>query len=239
MKDVNEVLQQKDTALAGPVVLVISSDADSADLMVAELLGVGYDVRVAGSLMHGFVLARELSPAVVITGLVLLDGAGTEVIVRLSRVGVPVMVVAAKWDVESMVALLGMGAVDYLAGPFDMRELLARVAVQVRARLSGSGRNVLVVGELTLDVDGHQLLVGEKEVRLSAKERKLLSVLMRKPGLVFSFQELMDTVWGSGGESKDTLTVHMSSIRRKLHAENAHRYLVSVRGFGYVIRKPV
>ena len=239
MKDVNEVLQQKDTALAGPVVLVISSDADSADLMVAELLGVGYDVRVAGSLMHGFVLARELSPAVVITGLVLPDGAGTEVIVRLSQVGVPVMVVAAKWDVESMVALLGMGAVDYLAGPFDMRELLARVAVQVRARLSGSGRNVLVVGELTLDVDGHQLLVGEKEVRLSAKERKLLSVLMRKPGLVFPFQELMGTVWGSGGESKDTLTVHMSSIRRKLHAENAHRYLVTVRGFGYVIRKPI
>ena len=237
----NEVLQQRDkgSPLIAPVVVLISADADSADLMAAELLEAGYDVKVAGSLMRGFVLARELSPAVVITGLVLPDGAGTEVIVRLSRVGVPVMVVTAKWDVESMVALLGMGAVDYLAGPFDMRELLARVAVQVRARSSGSGWDALVVGELTLDVDGRQLLVGEKEVYLSAKERKLLLILMQKPGVVFSFQELMDTVWGSGGETKDTLTVHISSIRRKLHAENAHRYLVTVRGFGYVIRKPV
>lgn len=231
--------REEASALVGLAVLVISGDAHRADLMAAELREVGYDVNVAGSQIAGFVLARELNPVLVISDLVLPDGSGMDVIVRLSRMGISVMVVEEKWDVESLVSLLDLGAVDYLAGPIDMRELLARVAAKFRKRFSRLESGVLTVGKLTLDVNGYLLLVGYKGVFLTPVEQKLLMILMQQPGRLFLYRELMDRVWGPGAVNRATLTMHVSSIRRKLQAENAHGHLTTVRGFGHVLRKPV
>ena len=216
---------------------MIDSDQASAELMTRGLLGAGYDATVTGSVMHGLVLARESRPALVVTELSLPDGTGADVVTRLSAVGIPVMMVTGTGDVETVVSLLGMGAGDYLIKPFDVREFLARVAVQARDRRIEANREVLVVGELTLDVDQRLVLFAGRDVCLTPKEREVLAVLMREPGRIFSGSELLDRVWGvQPSVTSNLVAVTMSSIRRKLHAVEAYQSLRTVRGFGYVMR---
>ena len=215
--------------------MLIDSEPAQMQRLEAGLLSAGHEVTVTPSALHGLMIARASRPDLVITDLVLLDGSGMEVTVRLSRAGIPVMV-TGRADAETEISVLRMGAVAYLARPFELPEVLARVAVEV-GKCPVSSRDVLVVGELMLGPQWRMLLVGKKQLHLSAREHYLLDVLMREPGRVFSAEELVESAWGMRtnlGTRKVAASV--SSLRRKIRAEGASGYLKTVRGVGYVMR---
>ncbi|WP_407572986.1 response regulator transcription factor [Deinococcus altitudinis] len=227
--------------MTGPVVVVTAGDHDNAESTAARLLGAGYAPVVTGSVMQGILLVQETRTALGITELNLPDGDGADVVTRLCKTGIPVMVVSDQKDVTSKVALLESGAADYLVKPFEVRKFLARVASRLRDRRPIEDKwEELAVGELVLDVQRRLVLFRRQEVRLTERERDVLAELMRGPGRVFSHHELLERVWGAEtlviNENSNVLAVIVSGIRKKLHAANASGYLVTVRGAGYALR---
>jgi DNA-binding response OmpR family regulator len=217
-------------------VVLIDSDALRAERLAATLLSAGHDVTITSSTLDGLVVARASRPALVITDFVLPDGSAMEVIGRLSRAGIPV-VVMGRADVEAEVTVSGMGAQAYLARPFDVQELLACVAAAVLKHRPEPRANVLVVGELMLDVRHQLVRVGEKQLRLSLRERDLLSMLMRDPGRVFSAEELAEGVWGAEVRvARRRVEECVWTLRRKLQSEGAAGYLRTVRGAGFAVQ---
>ena len=159
-------------------------------------------------------------------------------VTRLASSHIPVLVVSARADVCSKVALLGCGAVDYVVKPFEVQELLVRVALQFRDR--GEKWEALVVGELVLDVHRRQVRFRGQEVELTRRERDVLEALMRHPEQVFTYQDLQERVWGMmapvTGKKRNGLAVMVANIRKKLSLADAGGYLVTEREKGYVLR---
>lgn len=201
----------------------------------------GYEVMATTSVKRGLALARALRSVLVITGVKLRSGDGTDVVKGLLPSGIPVMVVSAQSDVALKVALLEAGAVDYLVRPYRASELLTRVTMRLRDQPVGAHRAGLIVDELTLDVNQRLLLVGEQEVYLTKREGEVLEVMMHEPDRAFTYQELHDQLWGPGlpvsSAKRNGLAVLMSGIRRKLEAAGVDSPLNSVRDIGYVLRK--
>lgn len=213
---------------------MIGHDADQAERLAGELTRAGHEVIVTSSVMHGLTVARASIPALVITDLVVEDGLGTDVIARLSRAGIPVMVTGTP-DAEAEV--LGMGAMAYLPRPFCAHEFVERVALEIRKRQFAPRPRMLVLGDLRLDLQWGMLIDGEKQVRLSVKEGDLLAVLIRGAGRAFSVQELGERLWGGklSVESR-MVAVCVSGLRRKLRVQGLDGYLRTVHGAGYVLQ---
>jgi two-component system response regulator RegX3 len=215
-------------------VVMIGHDADQAERLTGELSRAGYEVIVTSSVMHGLTVARASMPALVITDLALEDGLGTDVIARLSRAGIPVMVTGTP---DAEVEVLGMGAVAYLARPFCAHEFVERVALEIWKHQFAPSPSMLVLGDLRLDLQWGMLIDGEKEVRLSVKERDLLAVLIREAGRAISVQELGERVWeGKLSVESRMVAVCVSGLRRKLRVQGLDGYLRTVHGAGYVLQ---
>jgi len=137
---------------------------------------------------------------------------------------------------EQRVEGLDAGADDYLVKPFERQELLARMRALLRRR-PPRGSAPLRVGDLTLNVDTHEVLRGERAVDLTQREFELLEYLMRNERIVISRQRLLDEVWGYDPFSTtNTIEVFVSNLRRKLESEGEPRLLHTIRGAGYVLR---
>jgi two-component system, OmpR family, response regulator MprA len=168
-------------------------------------------------------------------GLPRLDG--VEVCRRLRDDGdVPILILTARDALEARVEGLDSGADDYLVKPFERDELLARLRALLRRR-PPRGSAYLVVGDLRLNPDTHQVVRGDRELELTAREFELLEHLMRNERIVVSRQALLDEVWGYHPFAEtNTVDVFISNLRRKLEANGEARVLHTVRGAGYVLR---
>jgi len=168
-------------------------------------------------------------------GLPRLDG--VEVCRRLRDDGdVPILILTARDALEARVEGLDSGADDYLVKPFERDELLARLRALLRRR-PPRGSAYLVVGDLRLNPDTHQVVRGDRELDLTAREFELLEHLMRNERIVVSRQALLDEVWGYHPFAEtNTVDVFISNLRRKLEANGETRVLHTVRGAGYVLR---
>jgi DNA-binding response OmpR family regulator len=220
-----------------PRVLVVEDDEDIAQALQRSLRMEGYEVRSAAdgnaALEHG----RAFAPDLVILDLGLPGLDGIEVARRL-RDGddVPILILTARDAVESRVEGLDVGADDYLVKPFERQELLARMRALLRRR-PPRGSAPLRVGDLSLNVDTHEIARGERSIELTQREFELLEYLMRNERIVISRQRLLDEVWGYDPFSTtNTIEVFVSNLRRKLEAEGEPRLLHTIRGAGYVLR---
>ncbi len=168
-------------------------------------------------------------------GLPKLDG--VEVCRRLRADGdVPILILTARDALESRVEGLDVGADDYLVKPFEREELLARLRAMLRRR-PPRGSAFLVMGDLRLNPDSHEVFRGERRIDLTAREFELLEHLMRNERIVVSRQALLDEVWGYHPFAEtNTVDVFISNLRRKLEAGGEDRILHTVRGAGYVVR---
>ncbi len=222
-----------------PRVLVVEDDADIAGVLRRSLDKEGYEVRIAGDGEAALDQAGDFEPDAVVLDLGLPRLDGVEVCRRLRDEGdVPILILTARDAIDARVEGLDSGADDYLVKPFEREELLARLRALLRRR-PPRGSAFLVVGDLRLNPDTHEVLRGERDVELTAREFELLEHLMRNERIVVSRQALLDEVWGYHPFAEtNTVDVFISNLRRKLESGGEPRVLHTVRGAGYVLREP-
>jgi len=224
--------------MARKKILVVDDEAKVGDLVRAYLEKDGYDVMLAYNGKTAVEMTRSRKPDLVILDLNLPEMDGLQVC-RTVRTfsSVPIIMVTARDEEVDKIIGLQIGADDYVTKPFSPRELAARVSAVLR-RYSEEPRESsrIMSGDLALDLEKHEAKYGDNPVSLTAAEFKLLSVLARSPGRVFTRLQLMDAGFGEAYEGYDrTIDAHIKNIRQKLSktAENAENIVVTVRGVGY------
>jgi DNA-binding response OmpR family regulator len=220
-----------------PRVLVVEDDEEIAQVLQRSLRLEGYEVRLAGDGPSALDAAAAFNPDLVILDLGLPGLDGIDVARELRREDdVPILMLTARDALESRVAGLDAGADDYLIKPFERQELLARMRALLRRR-PPRGSASLVVGDLSLNPDTHEVRRGEREIELTQREFELLEYLMRNERIVVPRQRLLEEVWGYDPfATTNTIEVFVSNVRRKLEAEGEPRLLHTIRGAGYVLR---
>jgi two-component system, OmpR family, response regulator MprA len=220
-----------------PRVLVVEDDEEIALVLQRSLRLEGYEVRIAGDGEAALDQAAAFNPDLVILDLGLPKLDGIEVARRLrADDDVPILMLTARDALEARVEGLDSGADDYLVKPFERQELLARLRALLRRRPPRGSASV-VVGDLALNPDTHEVARGEREIELTQREFELLEYLMRNERIVVPRQRLLEEVWGYDPfATTNTIEVFVSNLRRKLEAGGEPRLLHTIRGAGYVLR---
>ena len=222
-------------------VLVIEDDPHIGEVLARYLQRDGVEVEVERDGLDGLTRALEWLPDLVVLDLMLPRLDGFEVFRRLRAVApIPVIMLTARGDEADRVTGLEMGADDYVAKPFSVREVTARIrAVLRRGRTPLVGQPSVPSARLTtdrLDVDvvGREARLDGEVLALTARELELLIHLMSHPGRAFDRMELLAAVWGWTVGDTATVTVHVGRLRAKVERDPAHpEHLKTVRGIGY------
>ncbi len=211
-------------------ILVIDDDVHIGNLLEEALSREGYRVMRAYSGTEALLLLSRSVPDLVLLDLMLPGLSGEEVLPKLR--GIPTIVVSAKADVEDKVALLLGGAVDYVTKPFQLRELLARVAVRLRD--GAAEPSVLRCGDLSLDPDARTVEAAGCPVRLTRTEFAILKMLMSNKSQVVTKSQLLDRISSDTPDcTESSLKTHMSHLRSKLRAAGGQEYIEAVWGIGF------
>ncbi|HEX2437672.1 MAG TPA: response regulator transcription factor [Methylomirabilota bacterium] len=225
-------------------VLLVEDDARLA-AMVAEYLGRHeLDVTVAPDGERGLAALRRARYDVVLLDVMLPGIDGLEVCRRLRATpewaALPVLMLTARGEDVDKIVGLELGADDYLAKPFNPRELLARIRAVLRRGPAGTGRARFAAGGLVIDYDAREVTLDGRRAVLTHHEFELLAALARAGGRVLSREQLMDALRGQEYEAFDrSIDVHVSKLRAKLEKDpRAPRYIKTVRGVGYALVRP-
>lgn len=218
--------------------LVVEDEAAIAEVIRLNLAKAGFGVQVERDGAAGLAAVAKHRPVAVVLDIGLPGLDGVEVCRRLRAADdwTPVLFVTARDDEVDRIVGLELGADDYLTKPFSPRELVARLnSVLRRARGSVQADPVLQAGSVRLDQQQRRVWAGEAEVTLTATEFDLLAYLMRRPGRVYSRDQLLSEVWGySSIAGARTVDVHVAQVRGKLGDASPIR---TVRGVGYSAEK--
>ena len=218
------------------LVLVVEDEAAIADVVRRNLAQAGYGVLVEGDGEAALAAVRRHRPSAVVLdiGLPGLDGIDVCRRLRAANDWTPILFVTARDDEVDRVLGLELGGDDYLVKPFSPRELVARVGSVLRRSRGPQTPELLRAGELAVDPAEHRAWVADTEVELTATEFELLTFLLRRPGRVFSREQLLSEVWGyAATTSTRTVDVHVAQLRGKLGDASPIR---TVRGVGYALR---
>jgi len=219
-------------------VLVVEDDPAIARVLELELGEAGYRVEVTVAGTDGLSAMERERPDLVVLDVRLPDMDGLTVCRRARRSGhdMPILMLTALDRVGDRVVGLDAGADDYLAKPFAIEELLARL--RVLQRRAGGDQTTLAAGPVHLDLDSREVTVDGNAVELTAREFDLLAFLMHAPGRVFTREQIYEGVWGFSylGESK-VIDFFVSALRRKLDTDPESSIIRTVRGVGYTIRR--
>jgi two-component system OmpR family response regulator len=241
MTEVSEQSAPLRRADGSPVrVLVVDDESTLSDLLSMALRYEGWDVRTAADGIGAVRTARDFKPDAVVLDIMLPDLDGLEVLRRLRAEAseVPVLFLTAKDAVEDRVAGLTAGGDDYVTKPFSLEELVARLRGLLRRAGMAAAKqgSELVVGDLVLDEDSHEVRRGGTDVELTATEFELLRFLMRNPRRVLSKAQILDRVWhyDFGGQS-NVVELYVSYLRKKIDAGRTSM-IHTVRGAGYMLK---
>ena len=221
-------------------VLVVDDEPNLAELLTSALRYEGWDVSTALDGNSAIRTARETGPDVVVLDVMLPDMDGLTVLRRLRDrdTDVPVLFLTARDAVEDRVAGLTAGGDDYVTKPFSLEEVIARLRALLRRSGATQTRtdSTLVVGDLTLDEDSHEVTRAGVEIQLTAPEFELLRYLMRNPRRVLSKAQILDRVWNYdfGGQA-NVVELYISYLRKKIDAQRPPM-IHTMRGAGYVLR---
>ncbi len=216
-------------------VLVVDDDVALAEMLTIVLRTEGFEPRAVHSGDKALVAFREHRPDIVLLDLMLpgLDGIDVCKAIRAES-GVPIVMLTAKNDTVDIVVGLESGADDYVVKPFKPKELVARVRARLRS-FDDVAAEHLRIGDLTIDVAGHEVRRGESAIALTPLEFDLLVCLARKPWQVFTREVLLEQVWGYRHAADTRLVnVHVQRLRSKVEHDPEHPEVVlTVRGVGY------
>ncbi len=228
-------------------ILIVEDDEQIRDGIEIYLKTQDYEVFKAGDGIEGLKIVNEQKIHLAIIDVMMPRMDGIRMVMELRKnFDFPVIMLSAKSEEVDKIMGLNMGADDYVTKPFQPLELLARVNSQLRryTRYYGSAAsekqngNVLRVGGLELNEDTIEVRVDGELVKLTPMEFKILQLLMRSPGRVFSADEIYERVWNEEAISTDTVMVHVRHIREKIEINPKEpKYLKVVWGIGYKIEK--
>ena len=220
-------------------IVIIEDEPDILEVLSYNLKREGYEVLTASDGLRGLALVRQEVPDLVLLDLMLPGMDGVEICSNIKNdaatAGTLIVMVTAKGEESDIVLGLGVGADDYISKPFSPRELVARVkAVLRRGTLveRADSQELIQLGELSIDSGKHRVSIGEREIKLTATEFKLLHFLASYPGRVFSREQLLNKALGDDVVIVDrNIDVHIRGIRKKMDLEPP--LIETIRGVGY------
>jgi two-component system OmpR family response regulator len=222
-------------------VLVVDDEASLTDLLQMALRYEGWEIKTAADGSSAIATARDFRPDAVVLDIMLPDIDGLQVLQRMRADGndVPVLFLTAKDSLDDRIAGLTAGGDDYVTKPFSLEEVVARLRGLIRRSTLTVDANespILVVGDLELDEDSHEVRRAGRLIELTATEFELLRYLMRNPRRVVSKSQILDRVWDYdfGGKSS-VVEIYISYLRKKIDSEGSPM-LHTVRGAGYMIK---
>lgn len=216
-------------------ILIVDDDLNIGNLLEEVLARNGYSVSRAYSGTEVLLRLQNNRPDLVLLDLMLPGLSGEEVLPYLK--GIPVIVVSAKLDVDDKVGMLLRGASDYVTKPFDTKELLARIAVQLRAPQQEENTS-LQFKNLRLDRNLHTVTVNEQMAKLTRTEYAILKLLMRNPKQVITKAQLLNRISEDTPDcTESSLKTHVSNLRRKLREIGGEDCIEAVWGIGFKMKE--
>jgi two-component system OmpR family response regulator len=221
-------------------ILVVDDEVVLAEMMAMALRYEGWDITTAGDGSTALAAARDTRPDAVVLDVMLPDMSGLDVLGKLRDHDpeLPVLLLTAKDAVEDRIAGLSASGDDYVTKPFSLEEVVLRLrALLRRSGVTGEvGSAQLVVGDLVLDEDSHEVTRGGESITLTSTEFELLRFLMRNPRRVLSKSQILDRVWSYdfGGRS-NIVELYISYLRKKIDTGRPPM-IHTLRGAGYVLK---
>ena len=226
---------------SGATILVIEDDRALREGLVLNFELHGYRVDAAADGEEGMQKAFDLRPDLIVLDIMLPGWSGLDILTELRdhNENVPVLILSARGSTDQKIEGLNIGADDYLAKPFELRELLARVEAMLRRRgFDKAPEPPFTFGHVVLDRDNRCVNVNGEEIAMSAREFDLLCFLALIPGRPRTRDEILNTVWGWDFEgSPRTVDNFIRSLRRKLEPDPGHpRHILTAHGVGYKLQ---
>lgn len=219
-------------------ILVIEDNNEINNMLTTALSKSGYFVKSAFSGTEGLLYySMEENISLVILDLMLPGLRGEDVLAKLRvKTNIPVIVISAKTEIKGKVELLENGADDYITKPFDVREVIARVKIQLNKVTQADKSEAKRIGcnGLEIDNDKHVVMINGNVINFTRQEYNILFLLFSNPNKVFTKQELFEIAWNEVyvGEDK-TLNVHISNIRSKIKEFSDRSYIDTIWGIGF------
>lgn len=221
-------------------ILFVEDEAKIASFVQAGLKEQGFVVDYCDNGNDGYARAIDNEYDAIVLDIMIPGKDGLFILKQLRRVGrnVPVILLTARNELDDRLEGLNLGADDYIAKPFFVEELIARIYAVVR-RSTGDRQNLLAVGPLKLDRITREVTYHQQQIELTSREFNLLEYLMRAPGRVFTRTQILEHVWGYDfNPNTNVVDVCIQRIRKKIDLTDELSWIESVRGVGYRFRKP-
>lgn len=223
-------------------ILIVEDDKDINELLATAVKRAGYDIVQAWSGTEAAMLFsmkdREIS--LVLLDLMLPGMPGEELLTLIrKKCDIPVIVITAKDELDDKIDIFAKGADDYITKPFEIKEVIARIQVQLRHKNKDMVSDLITYGKLRLDRKAHRFYISDEAVDcITKQEFSILELLMEHPKQVFSKEDIFEYAWDEPymGETK-TLDVHISNIRKKLKKITETEYIETVWGIGYKLKE--
>ena len=214
-------------------ILIVEDDIYIGNMVEEALRKNGYDVSRAYSGTEALLVIKDAVPDLILLDLMLPGLSGEALLPKIKSIHV--IVVSAKTDITGKVELLSVGAVDYITKPFDIRELLARIEVQLRK--PSIKKTSIVYKDITMNISTHSVSVGETDIKLTKTEYAILKQLMLNPSQVITKSQLLDLISIDTPDCTDSsLKVHISNLRKKLSDVSGEDYIEAVWGIGFKMK---
>lgn len=218
-------------------IAIIDDDIHIGDMLAEVLTREGYEILRAYSGTEALYLLSQHKPDLVLLDLMLPGLSGEEVLPHMKNI--PVIILSAKIDVQDKVNLLLRGAADYMTKPFDTKELLARITVQLRAKDLLAQSPFLSVGDLMMDTTMLTLTVQDQSVKLTRTEYAILKLLLENPKQVIAKSVLLDKISLDTPDCTErSLKQHICNLRKKLQDVGGTDYIETVWGIGFKLAVP-
>lgn len=225
-------------------ILIAEDDTDINELLHDILVGKGYNVRSAFSGTEARMCIEQHDYDIVLLDLMLPGICGEELIKEIRKIKImPIIVISAKTAQKDKINVLKLGADDFIAKPFDIYEVTARIEAQLRRYTQFSAAqlkdNKLKYKSLVIDTEAREVFIKDKLLTLTLREFDILELLIRNPKKVFTRANLFESVWNDEFIGDDnTINVHISNLRSKLtHADSEAKYIQTVWGIGFKLQE--
>ena len=222
-------------------ILLVEDEPAIQTLIATNLQRAGHTVMASSDAEHAQRLVHEALPDLILLDWMLPGTSGLELARRWRKEAmtreIPIIMLTARGEENDRVGGLEAGVDDYVVKPFSARELLARIRAVMRRSREDDEDGSVKIGALRIDGAAHRVFAGDAPVQIGPTEYRLLKFFMEHPRRVFSRNQLLDAVWGTGSEIEErTVDVHIRRLRKALEPSGHDRLIDTVRGAGYGLR---